>query len=255
MACFPMRPGKKTDQGYQLPIASLVCNFPEPSEDQPSLLSHGQVETLFHEFGHVLHNILYNSDLASQSILSVKRDFVEAPSQIFENWTWEYDALKLFAKHYETGEVLPKALYDKMLAAKNVNSGLSAQTQIFLGMYDFTLHDKYSDNGDFNTDQVAFELSREVMTVPRAIEGTHFQAAFGHLNGYGASYYGYLWSLVYAQDMYSVFEENGPMDRESGERYANIILANGSSKEEIDLVREFLKREPNNEAFIRSLGL
>ena len=91
--------------------------------------------------------------------------------------------------------------------------------------------------------------------MPRAIEGTHFQAAFGHLNGYGASYYGYLWSLVYAQDMYSVFEENGPMDRESGERYANIILANGSSKEEIDLVREFLKREPNNEAFIRSLGL
>lgn len=253
MACFPMRPGKETDQGYQLPMASLVCNFPQPTEDTPSLLSHGQLETLFHEFGHVLHNMLYKSELASQS--RVKRDFVEAPSQIFENWTWEYEALKLFAKHYQTGEVLPKSLFDKMVAAKNVNSGLNAQSQIFLGVYDFTLHDKYSNHPEFSTDAVAKEVSERILLVPRVIDGTHFQASFGHLTGYGASYYGYLWSLVYAQDMYSLFEQNGPMDENTGQRYADIILASGSSKEEIDLVREFLGREPNNQAFIRSLGL
>lgn len=255
MACFPLIPGKSTPQGYQIPTASLVCNFPQPTEEKPSLLSHGQVETLFHEFGHVLHNMLYNGDLANQSILSVKRDFVEAPSQIFENWTWEYDVLKLFAKHYETGEVLPKSLFDKMVAAKNVNSGMNAQSQIFLGMYDFTLHDKYSKEAPLNTDQVAKEVSDKTTIISRVTEGSHFQASFGHLTGYGASYYGYLWSLVYAQDMYSLFEKNGPLDATTGQRYGDIILAKGSSKEELDLVKEFLGREPNNEAFIKSLGL
>lgn len=253
-ACFALRNGKMTAKGYKIPTASLVCNFPRPSEGNPSLMSHSQVNTFFHEFGHVLHHMSTTAALQSQSGTNVSRDFVEAPSQIFENWTWNYDALKLFAKHYETGEVLPKSLFDKMLAAKNVGSGMSASGQVFLGTYDMTLHDQYDPNGTETTTDVLKKVQADISLI-KYLEGTHFQTAFGHLNGYGASYYGYLWSKVYAQDMFSVFEENGILDTNTGIRYRDIILASGSSKDELGLVREFLGREPNNKAFLRELGL
>lgn len=253
-ACFPLRNGKLTADGYKIPTASLVCNFPSPTEDKPSLMSHNQVNTLFHEFGHVLHHMSTTANLYAQSGTNVSRDFVEAPSQIFENWTWNYDALKLFAKHYETREVLPQSLFDKMLAAKNVGSGMAASGQVFLGTYDMTLHDKYDPNGDETTTDVLKKVQADISLVPY-VEGTHFQTAFGHLTGYGASYYGYLWSKVYAQDMFSIFDENGILDTKTGIRYRDIILASGSSKDELQLVVEFLGREPNNEAFLKELGL
>jgi thimet oligopeptidase len=253
-ACFGMIKGKNTPNGYQIPNATLVCNFPAPTEGGPSLMPHDQVETFFHEFGHVLHQMLTTAELSSQSGTSVARDFVEAPSQIFENWIWSYESLKLFARHYQTGEVLPRELFDKIIAAKNVGSGLSTETQIFYGMVDMTYHDKFDPFSDQSTDDVMRDLTERIRHYPY-VEGTHFQAAFGHLYGYGASYYGYLWSRVYAEDMFSVFDANGILDQETGLRYRNIILAKGSSEEPIDLVREFLGREPNNEAFMRSLGL
>lgn len=253
-ACFPITSGRMTPKGYNIPMASLVCNFPRPTEEKPSLMSHGQVNTFFHEFGHVLHHIATTADLVSQSGFSVSQDFVEAPSQIFENWVWNYDALKLFAKHYETGEVLPQSLFDKMLAAKNVGSGMAAAGQVFYGTYDMTLHDKYDPNGEISTTDIAKKLQSDISMIPW-VEGSHFQAAFGHLNGYGASYYGYLWSKVYAQDMFSVFEANGILDTETGLRYRDIILAPGKSRDELGLVKEFLGREPNNKAFLKELGL
>ncbi|MEQ6118053.1 M3 family metallopeptidase [Reichenbachiella sp. MALMAid0571] len=253
-ACFGIKSGKMTTRGYQIPTASLVCNFPEPTADKPSLMPHSQVETFFHEFGHVLHQMVTTADLYSQSGTSVSRDFVEAPSQIFENWAWNYEALKLFAKHYETREVIPEALFNKMLAAKNVGSAIAASHQVFFGTYDMTLHDKYDPNGEESTTDVLKRVQEET-TISPYVEGTHFQTSFGHLNGYGASYYGYLWSKVYAQDMFSVFEQNGVLDKKTGKRYRDIILASGSSKEEIELVKEFLGREPNNDAFLRELGL
>ena len=253
-ACFPMISGKMTNAGYQMPVASLVCNFPKPTESQPSLLPHSEVETFFHEFGHVLHNVLTKSQLASFSGTSVSRDFVEAPSQIFENWVWNYDILTRFAKHYKTNEVLPKSLYDKMYAAKNVGSGLATLQQIFYGLIDFTLHDKYDPYGDTSTTQVIKKLQNEITLYPY-LEGTNMQAAFGHLMGYAAAYYGYLWSKVYAEDMYSVFERNGVMDKNTGRRYRDIILAKGGSEDELSLVKEFLQREPDQEAFFKSLGL
>jgi thimet oligopeptidase len=253
-ACFGIKNGKMTSNGYQLPMASLVCNFPEPTADKPSLMPHGQVETFFHEFGHVLHHMVTTADLYSQSGTNVARDFVEAPSQIFENWAWNYDAVKLFAKHYDTREVMPEELFNKMLAAKNVGSGMGAAGQIFYGTYDLTLHDQYDPNGDITTTEVLSELQNDILTMPYT-DGTHFQCAFGHLNGYGSSYYGYMWSLVYAQDMFSIFQENGILDQPTGLRYRNIILAKGSSEEPLDLVIEFLGREPNNEAFLIDLGL
>lgn len=253
-ACFGIKNGKMTTNGYQVPTASLVCNFPKPTDDKPALMPHDQVETFFHEFGHVLHHMVTTADLLSQSGTNVSRDFVEAPSQIFENWVWNYDALKLFAKHYETREVLPVELFNKMLAAKNVGSGISASTQVFYGSYDMMLHDQYDPDGDETTTDVLKRMQADILLSPY-VEGTHFQAAFGHLNGYGASYYGYLWSKVYAQDMFSVFEKNGILDKATGKRYRDIILASGSSRDELELVKEFLGREPNNEAFLRELGL
>ncbi|MDU8884922.1 M3 family metallopeptidase [Yeosuana sp. MJ-SS3] len=253
-ACFGIKKGKSTPNGYQIPTATLLCNFPEPTPGKPSLMPHSQVSTFFHEFGHVLHHMVSTADLMSQSGTSVSRDFVEAPSQIFENWIWNYDALKLFAKHYNTREVLPKELFDKMLAAKNVGSGLSETRQVFLGMYDMTLHDKYDPFGDKTTTDILKEVHNAVRLIPFE-EGTNFQAAFGHLRHYASSYYGYMWSKVYAQDMFSVFAENGILDKETGIRYRDIILANGGSKDELELVKEFLGREPNNEAFLKELGL
>jgi thimet oligopeptidase len=253
-ACWPMIKGKNTPEGYQMPVATLVCNFPAPTDDTPSLLSHSEVETFFHEFGHVLHNVLTTAELSTQSGTSVSRDFVEAPSQIFENWTWNYDALKLFAKNYKTGEVLPESLFAKMVAAKNVGSGLSNTQQVFYGMIDFTLHDKYDPTSATTTTEVVTELQNSITLYPH-LEGTHMQAAFGHLMGYAAGYYGYLWSLVYAQDMFSVFEQNGIMDVETGLRYRDVILANGGSRDEFEMVVEFLGREPNQDAYFRSIGL
>ncbi len=251
-ACFPMIDGKKTDQGFQIPTATLVCNFPAPTEDRPALMPHGQVETLFHEFGHVLHVMLSKAELSAQAGTSVARDFVEAPSQIFENWTWNYDALKLFTKHYETGEVLPESLFNKMVASKNVGSGMQLQRQIFYGMYDFSLYDLKGEGR--STDEIALDLHEKVLLYPFP-ENTHFQAAFGHLDGYGASYYGYLWSKVFAQDMFSIFEKNGVLDAETGMRYRESILSKGGSVDENQMLRDFLGRDPQSDAFLKGEGV
>lgn len=253
-ACFPIVKGKASAKGYQIPTAALLCNFNAPTPGKPALMSHGQVETFFHEFGHVMHNMLTQAELSSQSGTSVKRDFVEAPSQILENWAWNYDALKLFAKHYKTDEVLPKELHNKMWAARNVGSGIAASGQIFYGTLDMTLHDRFDPNGTETTTDVLKRLQNQLMPYPY-LEGTNMHAAFGHLNGYGASYYGYLWSKVYAEDMFSVFEKNGVMDQKTGFKYRDTILAKGGTEEEYELVKQFLDREPNQEAFFKSLGL
>lgn len=253
-ACFGVESGKATAKGYQLPTAVLLCNFNAPTPGKPALMSHGQVVTFFHEFGHVMHNLMTTAELSSQSGTSVKRDFVEAPSQILENWAWNYDALKTFAKHYQTGEVLPKALHDKMWAARNVGSGIAASNQILYGILDMTLHDKFDPNGTETTTAVLKKLQNE-LTPFAYLDGTNMQAAFGHLTGYAAGYYGYMWSKVYAEDMFSVFEKNGIMDQKTGLRYRDMILAKGGTEDEYQLIKNFLGREPNQEAFFKSLGL
>ncbi len=253
-ACFPMISGCETPKGYQKPLLSLVCNFPKPTNERPSLLKHSDVETMFHEFGHGLHSLLTTSPLASYSGTSTVRDFVEVPSQLFENWAWDYETLKDFAKHYQTGEVLPKTLHDKMFASKNVGSGLHHLQQIFYGIYDLTLHDKFDPESTETTTEILEKVQNE-RTLYNYLEGTHFEAGFGHLNGYGSSYYGYLWALVYACDVFSVFEENGIMNPEIGKKYRTEILSKGGSIDENEQLKNFLGREPNAEAFTKSLGL
>ena len=253
-AAFSVTMGKMTENGYQKPATALVCNFPKPTDFQPSLLTHENVETYFHEFGHLVHGVLTTSRLISYAGTSVARDFVEAPSQMLENWVWQKESLSLFAKHYETGKVIPEELLEKMIAAKNINSGTKALQQIFYGIYDFTLNDGFDPDGNKSTTDLIKELKNEITFYPYQ-EGTHQQASFGHLNGYGAAYYGYKWSEVYAQDMFSVFEANGILNPDIGLKYRRIILEKGGTVDPYELVKEFLGREPNSEAFLRSMGI
>lgn len=252
-ACFPISQYRIADGKEILPVAALVCNFPEGSAEEPSLLLHSDVETLFHEFGHLVHCLLARSDISTQGLSAIKGDFIEAPSQFLENWVWEYASLKVFAKHYKTGAVLPESLFAKMKRSQNVGKSTSTIRQVYLGLIDFTFEDKYNTIG--NRDLV--EVSRDVMKIGQLpfAEGTHFIYSFGHLNSYAANYYGYLWSKVFAQDMFSVFLKNGVMNTQTGIRYRKEILEKGASKEEIDMLRAFLGREPSAVPFMESLGL
>ena len=233
-AAFSVIMGKMTDNGYQKPATALVCNFPKPTEYQPSLLTHDDVETYFHEFGHLVHGVLTKSPLVSYAGTSVPRDFVEAPSQMLENWVWEKESLSLFAKHYETGDIIPDQLLEKMIAAKNINSGTKALQQVFYGIYDFSLNDGFDPDGNKSTTDLIKELKNDVTLYPYQ-EGTHQQASFGHLNGYGAAYYGYKWSEVYAHDMFSIFKNEGILNPKTGLRYRQIILEKGGTEEPLDL--------------------
>jgi thimet oligopeptidase len=252
-ACFDVVEGKRLENEYQIPTATLVCNFPKANKNIPSLLYHSDVETLFHEFGHALHNVLTEAEFSVFSGTSVARDFVETPSQLMENWAWNYDSLKLFAKHHTSGEILPKELHKKMLAAKNVGSGLHTQQQLFYGKIDMTLHDKFDPETE-ETGDVVKKLQNEETLFP-FMEGTHFERSFGHLDGYAAGYYGYLWALVYSDDFFSEFEKNGILNSETGKRFRDIVLVRGGSEDEIELVKKFLGREPNEEAFLKALGI
>ncbi len=253
-ACFGLVSGRETARGYQPPHTALVCNFPPATKDSPSLLSHEQVTTVFHEFGHGLHQLLTQSPLAAFAGTNVARDFVEVPSQLFENWAWNYDILKDFAVHHKTNEVLPKKLFDKMVAARNVGSGLFTLQQILYGTFDLTLHDKYNPLIDESPSELFDTLQRQI-TLTEPVEGTDFPSGFGHLMGYAAGYYGYLWARVYAEDMFSVFEKEGLLNRKVGKKYLEKVLSKGGSEEEMSQIKSFLGREPKQDAFLKSLGL
>jgi thimet oligopeptidase len=241
-----------SDGTVQKPVAALVCNFTKPTAQKPSLLTHDEAETFFHEFGHCLHTLLSETESANFAGTGVERDFVEAPSQMFEEWVWTPETLSLFAKHYETGEPMPEDLINGMVAAKNLQSGMLAESQIFLGMIDQAYHT--DRDGEVDTTQVAYDIYDETRMYNHTPE-TWYQGGFGHLTGYQAGYYGYMWSLVYAQDMFQRFKELGMLNPEAGAYYRDKILSRGGTLDGLDLVRGYLGREPNMDAFLDSLGL
>ncbi len=236
-----------------LPVGTLICNFPEGTANEPSLLNHSDVITMFHEFGHLINFLLCHPVISSQNAFAVKGDFVEAPSQFLENFCWNYDCLKLFARHYKTGKVLPKSLFDKMDKARMVGISNAEIFQVYLSMLDMTYEDRYYDAKKKGINQVAVDMYSMLQT-PYP-QGIHFICAFNHLNGYGANYYGYLWSKVFAQDIFSVFEKNGVLNQTVGIKYRKEILEKGATAEESDELKAFLGRKPNSAAFLKSIGL
>lgn len=240
------------DGTYRNTFAAMVGNWPRGAADKPALLSHEDVETFFHEFGHIMHQTLTRAKYASLAGTNVRRDFVEAPSQMLENWVWDPAILKRVSKHYQTGEPLPDALLDKMVAAKHVNEGIHTSRQLMFATVDYRYH---SSGSKVDTTTTWNELSQSVMQVP-SVPGTHPQAAFGHLmGGYDSGYYGYLWSKVFAQDMFTRFEKEGLTSSKVGAEYRKQILEPGGVAEPDVLIRNFLGREPSKEAFYRELGL
>jgi thimet oligopeptidase len=252
-ACWGLQERRVWEDGsVQVPLAALVCNFTKPTADKPSLLPHDEVETFFHEFGHGLHHMLSQAHYGRFSGTSVERDFVEAPSQMMENWVWEPEVLKLFARHYKTNEPLPNALLEGMQNARTLGSGIETQGQIYLGKMDQAFHT--APGGDIDTTKVAQQVYADT-TFYQPQPGVLFQSSFGHLMGYNGAYYGYLWSLVYAQDMFQRFKELGVLSPSTGDYYRTKVLANGGSKDAMDMLRDYLGREPNMDAFYKHLGL
>jgi len=249
----PLTLGSQKANGYEVPEAMLLGNFTKPTDKLPSLLSFGELNTLFHEFGHIVNCMSYEGEYFTLS--NIKSDFVEAMSQIFENWIDDYDILSSFAKHYQTGEVFPKDLFDSKRNAKNVSSGLSAQSVLRYCIYDMNLYDIYNPKQPVDTDQLWKDIDTKMGVMQSYIEGTHPQASWIHINTNPVYMYGYLWSEVYAQDMFTVFEKNGLRDSKTGINYRKLILANGSQRDIVEAVEEFLGRPSNNKAYIKSLGL
>ncbi|MBB3230859.1 oligopeptidase A [Halomonas stenophila] len=241
----------------QLPVAYLTCNFTRPVGDRPALLTHDEVTTLFHEFGHGLHHMLTRQTVADISgINGVAWDAVELPSQFMENFCWEREGLDLIAGHVDTGAPLPEALFEKLLAAKNFQSAMGMVRQLEFSLFDFRLHLEAAAPSAADIQALLDEVRDAVSVVPRA-DFNRFQNGFGHIfaGGYAAGYYSYKWAEVLSADAWSAFEEAGIFDPETGRRFRTEILERGGSRDAAELFRAFRGREPSIEPLLRHCGI
>ena len=241
--------------GLQTPVAHLVCNFTPPAPGKPALLTHDDVSTLFHEFGHGLHHMLTQvSAIGVAGISGVEWDAVELPSQFMENFTWEWEVVRRLSAHVDTGEPLPRALFDKMLAAKNFQSGMATLRQIEFALFDMRLHTEADAAGQVL--QVMNEVRREVAVLPAA-KFNRMPHTFSHIfgGGYAAGYYSYKWAEVLSADAWSLFEENGALDAATGQRLRTEILEVGGSRPALDSFKAFRGREPTIDALLRHQGM
>ncbi len=241
----------------QSPVAYLTCNFNKPVGDKPALFTHDEVVTLFHETGHGIHHMLTQiEESAVSGINGVPWDAVELPSQFLENWCWEEQALSFISGHYETGEALPKAMLEKMLAAKNFQSAMFILRQLELGLFDFTLHTEFDPEIGARVLETLAEVKSKVAVLP-SLEWNRFSHSFGHIfaGGYSAGYYSYLWAEVLSADAFSRFEEEGIFNAETGQSFLNNILEMGGSEEPMELFKRFRGREPQIDAMLRHAGI
>lgn len=243
-ACFPYRNGQ---EGVALPQATLVCNFPNPRDEGEALMEFGQVSTYFHEFGHLLHHLFAGrQDWQRNAGISTEWDFVEAPSQMLEEWLYDADVLRSFARHHETNKPIPVALVEKIRASSEFGKGTGTAHQLFYASLSLACYD--SETGVVDTNALVDQLQSKYSPYNH-VEGTHFQCNFGHLNGYSAIYYTYKWSEVIAKDMFSRFQGEGVMNLRTAREYRDRVLAAGSSKPAAELVKDFLGRDYDFEAF------
>jgi oligopeptidase A len=248
---------RRTKDGIQIPVAYLVCNFTPPMGNDPALLSHDEVQTLFHEFGHGLHHMLTQVDYSGVSGISgVEWDAVELPSQFMENWCWEQEALALISGHYQTGEKLPDGLFNKMLAAKNFQAGMIMVRQLEFSLFDFKIHQAF-DPAQGGRIYETLQAIRQQVAVILPPEFNRFAHSFSHIfaGGYGAGYYSYKWAEVLSSDAYSLFEENGIFDRATGQAFLTNILEKGGSADALELFKNFRGREPKIDALLRHNGI
>ncbi len=248
---------RRTATGIQLPVAYINCNFASPLSGKPALFTHDEVITLFHEFGHALHHLLTEvEELGVSGINGVEWDAVELPSQFMENYCWEWDVLQGMTRHADSGQKLPRALYDKMIAAKNFQSGLQMLRQIEFALFDLRLHSDYDVNGKQSVQELLDEVRKEVaVLIPPAFN--RFQNSFSHIfaGGYAAGYYSYKWAEVLSADAYSLFEESGVLNAVTGSTFRAQILAVGGSRDAMESFKAFRGREPEIDALLRHNGL
>lgn len=247
----------RTSRCDQIPAAYLVCNFTPPVGGRPSLLTHDEVETLFHEFGHGLHHMLTRVDYpAVAGINGVPWDAVELPSQFMENWCWERESLELISGHVETGEPIPDEIYRRMRAAKNFQSAMQMVRQLELAMFDYRIHLEYDPQHGGRIYDILDQV-RDKVAVMKPPAFNRFAHGFSHIfaGGYAAGYYSYKWAEVLSADAFSLFEERGLFDRETGRAFLENILERGGSAEAMDLYVDFRGREPTIDALLRHSGI
>ena len=250
-AAFPIVIGhRRADGSYATPVSAIVANMTPPSVDRPSLLRHGprgEIETLFHEFGHILHESLTRAEFHRFSGAETERDFVEAPSQIMEHWVWQPSVLARFARHYQTGEPIPADLVERMVGSRYLNVGLRAAWQVSFGTEDMTMHAS-RDPVDV---EAAMRDAFAVTSLPYP-EGTFSVASFGHLmGGYDAGYYGYLWAEVIGDDLWGRFAAEGIMSPLVGMAYRRAILEPNGTRSADDMVADFLGRPASVQTYLR----
>ncbi len=254
-AQFGIIEGKRLPDGkYQRPTVALICNFPPPDAGKPSLLAHSEVETLFHEFGHAMHSVLTRANYGRFAGTSVPRDFVEAPSQMLENWVWDKSVLDTFAARYDNPkEKIPPAILAKLKEAKLATEGTRYRRQLGFGLTDLALHSDPKASED--PVEIANKITTDVFFPP--IENTTYVAYFGHLMGYDAGYYGYAWADAIASDMATVFEKSkgGYFDKAVGQRLRDEIYAVGDSRDVNISIRKFLRHDQSLEPFLESIGI
>ncbi|MDA0772165.1 MAG: M3 family metallopeptidase [Cyanobacteria bacterium] len=239
-----------------LPQCTLVCNLTKPTDTHPSLLTHIEVVTLFHEFGHALHHLFSKVELEPLSGTNVEWDFVELPSQLNENFSWEKESLLTFAKHYQTGEVIPDELLGKMLAARTFNEGLACIRQLEFSLFDFAIHMRESAEDSRSPNDIFKEIVAQ-NGVFSVWEGTNFPCSFSHIfaGGYSAGYYSYKWAEVLEADAFSRFQKEGVLNPKLGQEYKEKILERGDAEPPMDLFKDFMGREPSEDALLSRMGL
>ena len=250
---------RNVDGSLQIPVAYLTCNLTQPIGDDPALFTHDEVTTLFHEFGHGLHHMLTKVEhIGVSGINGVAWDAVELPSQFMENWCWEREALDLIAAHYQTGDAIPETLFNKMYAAKNFQAGMQMVRQIEFSLFDYRMYYEYQPQAKLKDyiqkilDEVRSEVA--VLIPPRY---NRFQHGFSHIfaGGYAAGYYSYKWAEVLSADAFSLFEEKGIFDSETGDAFLECVLEQGGTKEPMELFKKFRGREPEIDALLRHSGI